>query len=281
MLTAPAEWLVEVVARLPPALRPGVFLALVVLIVWFVFVRRGLPDLWHALWRGGARLVDALVAGPLLLEYAVTSSRRRRGEPPPQWALALGGVTDVVLDGAASVYERHERSRSVRSGDEAATSDGGDDAAADAPQPAPARRPSARPPVARASTVWIACALIVGISTTAWIVMDGLPDTSIAKYRLTQAFDPWRDVEAWAGVDSGRREPPALVRVHRHRAAMGVRVACGADLCRGWILLRSRSHHLVAARYVEMTSGRATVHLPLSRKQARTSRGGSVAVKRV
>ncbi len=100
---APFSWLVQAVAWLPEALRPGVFIAVVVLIVWFVFVRRGLPDLWRAGCRGLAYLIDASVGIVLRLEYTTTTARRRRGKAPPQWAFALAGMTDAIQDGAAQL----------------------------------------------------------------------------------------------------------------------------------------------------------------------------------
>jgi hypothetical protein len=258
-LTAPLEWIVQAIAWLPEALRPGVFLALVVLILWFVLVRHAVPDLWHAVCRGLARLVDLCVGLVLLPEYAITTARRRRGEPPAQWAFALGGIADVLLDGAAWLYERNERAVQPERPQQEEAEEGSPPATA----------------AARKRVPWKTCTAIVLVCAGAWVTMDEASPKDIAKYRLAQAFDPWRDVEAWAHVDDGRGTPPHVVAARRRGTVMHVRLSCaGGDPCRGWILLKSRAGKIVCARYLELPPGAKLVRMRLTRHQAHVSRGG-------
>jgi hypothetical protein len=252
--------IVQAIAWLPEALRSGVFLTLIALVLWFVFVRRGLPALWHAGCRTAARSIDFGVGAVLRLEYTVTQARRRRGETPPRWAFALAGVSEALQDSAATLYERYAQPGSNTPEDE----DGEGDQKPSTP--APRARVKRRVP-------WLLLAVILFGCTALWIVMDQLSPTSIARYRLSQASDPWRDVEEWAGVDSGRGAMPKLVRARRHHTLINVRVSCtGLGKCRGWVLLKKDSNGLVAVHYVDMTAGSTLVQVHLRPSQLSAAR---------
>jgi len=258
-------WLVQPIVWLPDALRPGVAIALVVLLVWFVFVRRGVLDLWRAACRGFAYFLALSLDTVMRLECAITTKRRSRGQAPPKWAFAYAGLTDVVEDGAAWLYGRHQpRGAGPVEHDDAHKESG----------------PSPRP---KSAVPWRLCTVIVVGCTAAWITMDQLPATSIPKYRLAQVFDPWREAEEWAGIDSGRGTPPTLVRARLRHELMGVRIACtGLAQCRGWVLLKGRSGAIVATQYVELAAGSTPlVQLRLTPDQVRTAHGGQVVVVRV
>jgi hypothetical protein len=262
-------WLVQVIAVLPEALRPGVFLALAVLLVWFVFVRRGLPDLWRAIWRGFAHLIDGGVWIALRLEYAITTARRRSGRTPPKWAFALAPVWDAAEDSATWLYERNRPPEPKRTA-EHQQEDEGEESKPPVPRP---RKPT---------VPWVLCVAIVLFFTAAWIAMDELPETSIAKYRFAQVFNVWRDVEEWAGADSGRGTAPQLVRVRGHGTRIDVRVACvAAQQCRGWVLLKARSEEIVAVYYVDMAPGSTRVQLRLTHSQLKAAHGGQVVAVRI
>jgi hypothetical protein len=251
---APFTWPIQAIAWLPEALRPGVFVALLVLLLWFVFVRRGVPDLWRACCRCAARLLDFGLGIVLRPEYMVTRARRRRGQTPPQWAFALANVTDVVEDGALRLYQRYQpRVMEVAEHDDGT------------------ERPSLP---RRKRTVPLLCLAIVLLCTAAWVAMDQLPATSIAKYRFAQAFDPWREIEEWAGVDSGRGAQPDLVRARLRHLLMGVRIACaGTERCRGWVLLKTHSEGILAAQYVELAPSSMLVRIRLTHDQLEVARG--------
>jgi hypothetical protein len=161
----------------------------------------------------------------LRLEYAITTARRRRGEAPPRWAFALADVSDAVEDGAAWLYERNQPPVAKQIADDHKEDEG--------------KKPEQPPlPQRKPRVPWRLCAAIVLFCTAAWITMDQLSATSIAKYRLAQAFDPWRGTEEWAGANSGRGTPPQLVRARDHGTLTNVQVACtGTEQCRGWVLL--------------------------------------------
>lgn len=204
MLLAPVQWLVQAVALLPAALRPGVFVAVVLAIVWFVGVQRGLPRLWRLLCRALARVVNSLVALALFGEYLLTSARRDRGGAPGQLTLFAGEIAERVADGAVRLHARN----------------------APKEQPAGKRFP------------WLVTLLLVAAFAIAWLVMDLSAPTEEAKQQLAAAFEYWREVEVWAGVDPTRRAAPGLPvrdpmvdvqRVHRHGRELSVLVRCLSD----------------------------------------------------
>jgi hypothetical protein len=264
---APFTWPVQAIALLPEALRPGVLIVLIVLVLWFALVRRGVPDLWRATCRGLARLIDFSVGAVLRLEYAITTGRRRQGKAPPRWAFALAGVTDVVQDGAEWLYGRHQRPAAKKIQQD-------EDAGEEHKKP--------MSPVRKSRVPWLLCTGIMLIFTAAWITMDQLSETDIAKYRLARVFDPWRDVEEWAGVDSGRGVQPELVRARRHHTLMNVRIACpGPGRCRGWVLLQTPSDAVVVVHYVELPPGSMIVQLRLTSEELRATSHGHLVVVRL
>jgi hypothetical protein len=256
-------FIIQAVSWLPEALRPGVFVAVVILLLWFILVRRGLSEAWRATCRGTARAIDLALGAVLRIEYMITAARRRRGAAPPRWAFALTGVSGTVEDCAERLYQRNlqhgqdgatdgskgEKEKDVKRGDQK-----------EKVKTVPQRRKSPGP--------WRLCAAIVIISTAAWIAMTQLSEASTVRYRISQAFDPWRDVEEWAGVSSDRDAPPALVRFRHHPGLVNARLVCkSAAGCHGWVLLKGRNEALVAVHYIEMREGSALVQLHLTAEQ--------------
>jgi hypothetical protein len=272
---APFSWPVQAIAWLPEAVRPGIFVALVVLLVWVV-ARGHAGGVWRASCRGAARLLDLAVGAVLRVEYAITSMRRRGGDAPPRWAFALAYMTDGIEDGAAWLYARNLPPVPEPVGGE---QDDGDQEDAE-----PAARPAEAPrrPSRERSYLALACVVIVVGFTAAWIAMDRIAPTSIVKYRLAQGFGPWRDIEDWAGADSGRGGEPVLVHARRRHTLLRARVACrGSVRCSGWVVLKRRSGPVVAVRAIELHPGSTVVALRLTRQQAREGRGGRVVVEQV
>jgi hypothetical protein len=269
---APFSWPVQAIGWLPEAVRPGIFVTLVVLFVW-ALVRGRLGGAWRALCRGAARLLDLTVGLVLRVEYAITSARRRDGATPPRWAFALAHVTDGIEDGAAWLYARHLPTIPEPVGDT------GDEDEEDEPAPRPAV--SSRPSRERVYVTLFCVAFCVGL-TAAWIAMDRIEPTSIVKYRLAQGFGPWRDVEDWAGVDPGRGGLPVLVHARRRHTLLRARVACrDAEPCTGWVVLKRRSGPVVAVRAIELRPGSTVVVMRLTHQQAREIRGGRVVVEQL
>jgi hypothetical protein len=249
-------WLVQVISWLPEALRPGVFLIIVILLLWFVFVRRGLPAAWRASCRGAARVIDSGVGGALRIELVITRAKRQRGMAPPRWAFAAAGVSETLEDWAARLYQRNRNLAK-----ESTQPDSAEGKKAGVGTTQPPRKPS---------VPWQLCAAVVVVSTAAWIAMDQLPETSIPRYRISQAFDPWRDIEEWAGASSDRDSQPMLVRTRLHPGIVNARLACKAVKgCRGWVLLKGQNEALVAVHYVSMTRGSILVQFHLSAQQRR------------
>lgn len=243
MLTAPVKWLINLLSLLPEAIRPGAFVAVLVLIVWFVAIQRGMPNLWHATCRGSARVADLMIGIVLLPEHLMTSSRQRRGQSPGEAVLAISGFADRALDGVAGFYERHQRDRIQWK----------------------------HPP-------WLPCLAIVAVCAIPWIVMDRLPMSSEARVELAKAFDLWRDAEAWADVDPSRRAAPGITwaprpvvaSVRRHGRTVGMTLRCRANRrCVGRIILRTSSGKRLNSRVVNVKAGSfATVHMHLSTSQS-------------
>lgn len=243
-LFAPLQWLVKLVAWLPDFLRPGIFAGLVLLALWFAFVQRGLPNLWHALCRGTARVVDVVVGLVLLPDYLMSTARQRQDQEPGQATLMIGGVAERVLDGAGALYQRH-------------LSD----------------------PIEWKPMPWIPLGIVVAAMTIPWAVMELAPPGSVVRQELAQGYDVWRDVEDWADVDPARRAAPGVVwpprpdalSSRRHSRTIGVTVTCRSDdHCRGRLVLRSGKGRRLHSREVSMKPGATTtVHIKLSREEAR------------
>jgi hypothetical protein len=246
MLTAPLKWLVQLVAWLPDALRPGVFVAVIVLVAWFIFVQRGLPSLWHAGCRGAARVIDLVVGLALLPDYVITTSRQKRGEAPVESVLVIGDFADRILDGTGSFYERHRRE-----------------------------------PIKRKRVPWIPCAAIVVILAIPWFVMDRAPAGSEVRRNLAGVFGNWRDFEDWAEVDPSRRAEPGIswpprpvVRsMRRHSGTIGITVRCpSGDRCHGRLILRTAGGERLHSRLVATAPhATETVHMKLSRQAAQAN----------
>lgn len=229
MLAAPLMWVVRAISVLPAAIRPGVFLSLVGLVLWLLVVRWGIAGTWNAACRGFAYLVNLVLGLVLLPEYAVTRSRRRRGQAPWPVAVAAGHVTDQVRASAVALYDRH---------------------------PPPAGR-SRRPP-------WSLLLCLALVPTLLWLVMHTLSVTTEAKYSLSDLFQHWRDVEAWADVPPDRRaargaptEPrPAIASAARHGDEVRVRLRClRTRPCVATLVARGRSGDAVASKFVAVPAG--------------------------
>jgi hypothetical protein len=245
MAFAPAQWLVQLVSWLPDILRPGVFVGLVLLILWFVVVQRGLPSLWHALCRGVARVVDVVVGLVLLPDYLMTTARQKQDEGPGQATLVIGGVAERVLDGAGALYQHHIR------------------------EPMRWRR-----------VPWLPVLIVVAIVTVPWAVMELTSPSSEVRQELAQAYDVWREVEDWADVDPAQRAAPGVswpprpqaLSSRHHGRDVGVTLRCrGHERCHGRLILRNGKGERLHARLVGVRAGRtATVHVTLSRADAGT-----------
>lgn len=259
-------FLVQAVSWLPEALRPGVFVAVVILLLWFILVRRGLSEAWRATGRATARAIDLSLGAVLRIEYMITAARRRRGAAPPRWAFALTGVSGTVEDCAARLYQRNLG----RAQDGATDGPAKDEKVKSAKATDEKAKAKAIPPRGKSPVPWRLCAAIVVISTAAWITMTQLSKASTVRYRISQAFDPWRDVEEWAGVSSDRDIPPTLVRFRRHPALVNVRLVCEfTNGCHGWVLLKDSKEAVIAVHYVEMNEGSGLVQLHLTPEQAK------------
>jgi hypothetical protein len=242
-LLAPFQWLVNVVTVLPDFLRPGVFIGLVLLILWFVFIQRGLPNLWHALCRGTARLIDAVVGIVLLPDYLLTTARQKQDQAPGQAVLMVGGVAERILDGAGSLYQHHLRD-----------------------------------PIEWKPFPWKPLAIVIVVVTVPWAVMELTSPKSVVRQELAQGYDVWREVEDWAEVDPSRRAAPGVVwpprpqvlSNRRHGRTVGVTIRCNASgRCKGRLILRSGKGKRLHSREVSIKSGAtATVHVRLSREDA-------------
>jgi hypothetical protein len=100
-----AAWLLGIVRHFPVAAQPGLYLVLLVLIIWAV-VRARRP-IYNALLRLSCLSVDAAVGLLLLPEFAFTRVQRANGEAPGPVILASSRVAEKVLDSAAGAYEAH------------------------------------------------------------------------------------------------------------------------------------------------------------------------------
>jgi hypothetical protein len=246
MLLAPAHWPVQLVAWLPDVVRPAVFIGLILLLVWFVFVQRGLPNLWHAVCRGTARVIDVVIGLLLLPEYLLTTSRQKQAQEPAQAAVAIGEVAERVLDEAGGLYQRHSRD-----------------------------------PIEWKRFPWLPFGIVIAVATIPWVVMELAPPTSPVTQELSKAYDVWRDVEGWADVDPDRRaEPgvtwpprPQVLGNRQHGRTVGVTLHCRtAQPCKGRLIIRNGKGVRLDSRLVAVGPGRtAAVHMKLSRSDAQSN----------
>jgi hypothetical protein len=245
-MLAPAQWLVQALAWLPPALRPGVFVALLVALLWFLVVARGLPRLWRGLCRSLARALHASIVLALHCEGLATAARRARGGAPGQVVLAAGDFAERIADGTLWVYERSAPKKLDR----------------------------------KKRFPWVVMVLLVGGFAVAWLVMDSIERTEETKRELAAAFEYWRDVEVWAHVDPARRAAPgipvrdAMVTVggmRRRGAELSVVVRCAREAgCYDEVDAESSSGRVLGSTTVEAGADDAPrVRLRLSDRHVR------------
>jgi hypothetical protein len=105
ILRSLASWLFGITSHFPVDVRPGVYIGLIVLLIWAI-VRARRP-IYNALLRFICVGVDFVVGLLLLPEFAFTRVQRANGDTPGPVILASSRVAEKVLDGAAGVYESH------------------------------------------------------------------------------------------------------------------------------------------------------------------------------
>jgi hypothetical protein len=274
---APAQWVIQLVALLPVALRPGVLFALVFTMAWLVFVRPGLPTLLRRACRVMAVGVNLIVGLLLLPEYLLTRTRREKGSGPGTIALAIVPVVEHIQRSTTSVYDRCAP-KAARAEPAASGQDGSDDPAAK-----PATTTGSAATTARSSATrlrlfpWALFAVIVVIFTAAVIAMEQLSRTAQVKVELAQAFEYWREVEDWGDVDLSRRATPAdpalpvLVSATYHQRLARMSVACpGGRACAGTLSIRARFGTRVATGAISLDAGtRTVIAMPLPRLSGR------------
>ena len=231
MVEAPVQWLIRTIAYLPDALRPGVFLAVLIVVFWFVLVREGISELWRSACRSVAWITDVVVSLALLPEYAITTARRRRGDTPGRLALLMAGPSEVLLNGAVSLYERHEHK---------------------------SERSKKRPP-------WTVCVLVVIVVAGAWVTMDDLAAGEPTKRQLSGLYERWRDIEAWADVDPRHRAAAGEMGAFKVGRPLStgrtirVKVRCpGEAACAGMVIARKMYGIELASEPVALDAGVAT-----------------------
>jgi hypothetical protein len=106
------RWLVNWLIRAPLQFQPSLFSMFVFCILWFLIVRRGFAQSWHFLVRFVTATIERSLGAILLVEYLVTSRRRRDGRSPAQWAYMISEPIDFWLNAVARSYERHLKSTS-------------------------------------------------------------------------------------------------------------------------------------------------------------------------
>jgi hypothetical protein len=262
MLAAPAEWLIQLIALLPDPLRPGVFLAIVMTVLWFVLVRRGLPALWHRMCRGAAITMNVAIGIVLFPEYLLTTARRKRGAAPGAFTRAVGAVAEVGLAAAGSLYKAHPPKAPSRSK--------GASAPATPAQTAGAK--PTRPSVRRKRFPWVWCAIVIAALAATVIVMEQLSPQEPAKQTIAEGFEYWRDIEAWGHVDVADRAAPGdpaaprILSVTYHSRYAHVAVYCPeGDACAGTLTVRTERGRALGRRTLELEpEAREVIALPIA-----------------
>jgi hypothetical protein len=260
---APAEWLIQLVALLPDALRPGVLLGLSFGLVWFVFMCRGLPGLLRGACRTVAVGVNLLLALLLLPEYLLTRARRAKGKGPGPIAIALVPIAANIQRLATGTYDRLTPKPPSKQ-----ASDDSTDTRVASPSAAMASQQKA---TGWTLFPWVLAALIVLTCTAAYVLMEQLPGTAPAKATLAEVFEYWRKVEGWADVDPSRRTAPGdpalpmLVSATYHPRLARMSVSCPSGrACIATVSIRTRFGTLVASQPVTLDADEhAVITTPL------------------
>lgn len=111
LIQVPTRWLLEVVMKFPLAVRPGLFIALVILVCWILLRRR--RSVWGRSLRIACVAIDLSIGLVLLAEYHWTQHRRHQGKRAAELAIACGSVAERMLDGLAGRYGRPAPSATV------------------------------------------------------------------------------------------------------------------------------------------------------------------------
>lgn len=270
MLAAPAEWLIQLIALLPDPLRPGVFLAIIVAVLWFVLVRRGLPALWHRMCRGAAITMSITIGIVLFPEYLLTTARRKRGAAPGAFTHAVGAIAEAGLAVAASLYKAHLPKASSTP------------KAASAPA-TPAKTAGAKstpPPVRRKHFPWAWCAITIAALAATVILMEQLSPQEPAKQTLAEGFEYWRDIEAWAHIDVADRAAPGdpvaprILSVTYHTRYAHIALYCPeGDACAGTLTVRTERGRALGTRTLELEpEAREVIALPIATAPAAVPR---------
>jgi hypothetical protein len=104
-LRPPTSWLLGIADRFPAAVQPGVFVGLLLLLIWLVV--RARRSLYNLIVRLLCLVVDFFVGLLLLPEFAWTRVQRSRGIVPGALTLASGRVAERILDVVADSYAAH------------------------------------------------------------------------------------------------------------------------------------------------------------------------------
>jgi hypothetical protein len=196
LLTGPTRQLVGAAAWFPEAFGPGVF-ALLLLTVFWLLTTRG-RQLWDHACRAVAVTVDLAVGCLLLPEYVVTSTRRRSGQAPGAATRVTGDVFERVLDGAVTLYARHDAPDAHAVMALVTPPLPGGHRSPPPPVPLPATRPG-RPgsgPTQRPFP-WRLAAIVVLVPVAAWVLRDQAPTSPMADW-VDRAWSYWADLEAWS-----------------------------------------------------------------------------------
>lgn len=97
------RWLIDIVGKFPLAVRPGLLIALTLLIGW-ILIRRVGPA-WRLCVRSACAVTDLSIGLVLLAEYHWTQHRRRQDKPAAEAAITGGKVAERILDYAANAYD--------------------------------------------------------------------------------------------------------------------------------------------------------------------------------
>lgn len=107
--------------------------------------------------------------------------------------------------------------------------------------------------------------------------MDQMPPTEEAKRTFAEAFEYWRDVEAWADVNPSRRAAPgdpvapAVVSITYHWWDVRMALPCpDSNPCTGTVNVLTSSGATLFSKSVELQSdGSEVIALALSHRSAR------------
>ncbi|QNE22420.1 hypothetical protein F1D05_36635 [Kribbella qitaiheensis] len=169
LMWSPLGQLLDWLSLLPQWVRPWVFAALLMALIWALVRRSLVKRVAKISLRIGLAAVSALAALVLGVEFVDTRRRRARGQQPRPLCISVGAFAESTAFWAGSAAERVNQMTCAKR-----------------------RWPSKT------------LAAVSGVGLLCWLILASSPALAAPTAVGGKAYDLWRQVERWADVDPDR-----------------------------------------------------------------------------